>query len=135
MTALRCVREITTATDGPPAPRNKDDLKPAERLDDEVVGEPAEKEALDAAIKELLNCFTRGSSGSGTSEGPCYDLLQLETKEPVKKVQQALVQMGVKVWFDKVEMHGSTIARMAHRIECSQAIVMCYSQEYKNSNS
>ena len=57
------------------------------------------------------------------------------SKKVVKKVQTALVQMGVKVWFDEDEMHGSLIDRMAEAIEGSQAIVLCYSQNYKNSGN
>ena len=57
------------------------------------------------------------------------------TKDVVKKMKQALEQMGFKVWFEEDEMHGSLIDRMAEAIEGSQVIEMCYSQNYKNSNN
>ena len=57
------------------------------------------------------------------------------TKDVVKRVQQALLQMGIKVWFDEEEMRGSLIDRMAEAIEGSHAIVLCYSQGYKNSGN
>ena len=57
------------------------------------------------------------------------------TKEIVKQVHQAIVQMGVNVWIDEAEMRGSLIDRMAEAVEGASAIVLCYSQAYKNSSS
>lgn len=57
------------------------------------------------------------------------------TKELVKQVQHAIVQVGVKVWFDEDEMRGSLIDRMAEAVEGASAIVLCYSHAYKNSSS
>ena len=142
-----------------------------------MLGEPTEKQALDVAVRELLDLLKRsskessverstvaaknetGAGGSGAGAGSpgasttpqAAAAMQLPpqtekkgqimisycwaTKDVVKKVQKALLQMGFNVWFDEEEMHGSLIDRMAEAIEGSQAIVLCYSQNYKNSGN
>ena len=174
--ASGCVWEIAAVVDEPPAPPNTDEWKPEEGLDDALVGEPAEKEALEAAVKELLEALNgskqsedkepASAGGCETSAGKMQMdvVMQVDmtgaspipqaatvkmapqkgqvmisycwaTKDLVKKVQQALVEMGINVWFDEEEMHGSLIDRMAEAVEGSQAIVLCYSQAYKNSGN
>lgn len=41
---------------------------------------------------------------------------------------------GFKVWMDIDDMRGSTVEAMAHAVEKADIILMCYSQNYKNSN-
>ena len=156
----------------------------AEALADAVTGEPAEKEALDNAVKDVLQMMhgmkrlsiKEPSGVSGKSEKVAEGAVSLKSanttlaaphpapptpvagppappappqeqkghimisycwanKELVKKVHAELVRMGLQVWFDEDEMHGSLIDRMAEAVEGSRAIVLCYSQNYKNSGN
>lgn len=148
----------------PSPPPATNDGQPEEELDDAVVGEPSEKKLFDAAVKELQNAQNRqkGSNRKQTEEvsrdsaaplnasptAQAMPLVPVEekkghimlsycwaAKEVVKKLHKALVDVGVKVWFDEEEMHGPTIDRMAEAVEGAQAIVLCFSKGYKNSNN
>ena len=57
------------------------------------------------------------------------------TKNLVKSVHAALKEAGVRIWFDEEEIRGSVIDRMAEAVEGARAILMCYSQAYKNSSN
>ena len=132
---------------------------PKERLDNTVLGELAKNEPMDAAMKDMRGKLqvseklevqqqSRSTADTGlhaeaaaaVPHGPeqkpngyimisyCWD-----NKKLVRQVHKAITEMGVKVWIDENEMHGSIIERMAEAVSGSQAIVMCYSQGYFKS--
>ena len=199
--AAGCVWEFAVAEDAAPAgasllgsipsyslpPPATINGKPEEELADAVVGEQEEKEALDAAVKDVLEVMhgmkhlsikepqpaTKTAAESRKSEKVVEGAVSVASvsttyaaptptlpasaadqqaprqeqkghimisycwanKELVKKVHAELVKMGLQVWFDEDEMHGSLIDRMAEAVEGSRAIVLCYSQNYKNSGN
>ncbi|UJR16583.1 hypothetical protein I4U23_003483 [Adineta vaga] len=78
--------------------------------------------------------------------------LQKETSQPYKYdlmisyshvnadictiIYNCLLKMGkYKIWFDKEEMHGSTLQRMAEAVEESHLMLVCMSSAYKSSKS
>lgn len=53
----------------------------------------------------------------------------------VKEICGQLRNNGIKVWMDIDDMHGSTLQAMAHAVEKADIVLVCYSQNYKNSDN
>ena len=49
------------------------------------------------------------------------------------QIYENLVTDGFHVWIDRDQMHGDTMAAMAHAIENSQFVLICMSEAYKQS--
>ncbi len=49
------------------------------------------------------------------------------------KVHESLVQSNFRVWLDLQNMYGSTLQSMASAIECSEIVLICMSNPYKQS--
>ncbi|XP_052086155.1 uncharacterized protein LOC127723543 isoform X2 [Mytilus californianus] len=53
----------------------------------------------------------------------------------VKEICGQLRNNGIKVWMDIDDMHGSTLQAMANAVENADIVLVCYSQNYKNSDN
>lgn len=71
------------------------------------------------------------------NQGATFDIMisySHADKELCKRLYEALVQEGFRVWIDFDQMHGNVMDAMAHAIERSNTILICMSEHYRRSN-
>ena len=51
------------------------------------------------------------------------------------KIKQELESIGLKVWIDVDDISGSSLESMANAVETSEAILMCVTEKYRQSNN
>ncbi|KAJ8307353.1 hypothetical protein KUTeg_015437, partial [Tegillarca granosa] len=60
---------------------------------------------------------------------------QWDKQPTVKKIRDGVRASGLTVWMDVDNMEGSTVQAMAHAVENSEIILICFSDKYKNSDN
>ena len=55
-------------------------------------------------------------------------------KSLCRQIYDELIKTGYRVWIDFDQMHGNVMDAMAHAIEQSQTVIICISEDYRNSN-
>lgn len=76
--------------------------------------------------------------GSGSVEGAKAQVMlsyEWRTQQQVMVLKEELMQQGFTVWMDVDRMMGSTLEAMAAAIEQSDAIIMCVTHRYKESQA
>ena len=71
------------------------------------------------------------------SDGTTFDIMiSYSHKDKVlcKQIYEELVHAGYRVWIDFDQMHGNVMDAMALAIERSHIVIICMSEEYRNSN-
>lgn len=56
-----------------------------------------------------------------------------ESRELCKQVKLKLEEIGLKVWMDLSDMHGSTLEAMANAVENAESVLMCVTEKYRQS--
>lgn len=94
-------------------------------------------ESVSAAEKDGKNETATGAESAAAEKRSGHLMISYSwaTKDLVKRLQAALKEAGVKLWFDDEEMRGSVLDRMAEAVEGARAVLMCYSQAYKSSSN
>ena len=57
------------------------------------------------------------------------------TRHLCLKIKQELESIGLKVWIDVDDISGSSLESMANAVETSEAILMCVTEKYRQSNN
>lgn len=55
------------------------------------------------------------------------------SRELCIRVKQQLELLGIKIWMDVNDMHGSSLAAMANAVEKSYCVLMCVTEKYRGS--
>jgi hypothetical protein len=57
------------------------------------------------------------------------------TRDLCLKIKRELESIGLKVWIDVDDISGSSLESMANAVETSEAILMCVTEKYRQSNN
>ena len=74
---------------------------------------------------------------SVVNDGITFDIMiSYSHKDKIfcKQIYEELTKAGYRVWIDFDQMHGNVMDAMAQAIERSHIVIICMSEEYRNSN-
>jgi hypothetical protein len=102
--------------------KNSDDLQ-LKRVADHILWQLGQKPNNTATTKPVASEFQFDImiSYSHNDKSICFQLFD------------HLIKDGYRVWLDREQMHGDTMAAMAYAIENSEYILICMSEAYKQS--
>lgn len=99
--------------------KNSDDLQ-VQRAVDHILWQ-LEQQSNNTTLEKSEFQFDIMISYSHNDKNICFQLFD------------HLIKDGYRVWLDREQMHGDTMAAMAHAIENSEYILICMSEAYKQS--
>ncbi|XP_064640499.1 serine/arginine repetitive matrix protein 2-like [Lineus longissimus] len=99
--------------------------------------DPKSQKVANGILWTIRDSLQHHSTLDQPSEGQSHIMVsyQWEAKPLALKMRATLRANGYNVWMDVDHMQGSTIETMARAVEMSDAVLMCMSQKYKESQN